>query len=313
MKHICVIINFEEEYKKKLEAVAKDCEITYHPTETDFLKTNIILGNPPVRLLDKMKNLEWIQASSAGTEAYTHAVPKHVLFTNMTGAFGLAISEHMVAAVTMLCKKLHLYRDNQLKREWLDRGTVKQIEGSTVLVIGMGNIGGNFAKRMKGLGCYIIGVRRAGLDKPDYADEVYTVARLDNLLPRADIIGVALPGTSETAGLLSRERINKIKNGAVIVNVGRGSAIDTEALCDALESKQLWGAALDVTDPEPLPPSHKLWRIENALITPHISGFYHLRKTYENSVEICIENTRRFLSGEPLMSVVDFETGYRKL
>jgi len=313
VKHICVIIDFEDDYKIRLEQVAHGCEIVYKPSEEDLLRANIILGNPPVRLLDKMSNLEWIQSSSAGTEAITNAVPEGVILTNMTGAFGLAISEHMVAAVTMLCKKLHLYRDNQLNCNWFDKGNVKQIEGSTVLVVGLGNIGGNFAKRMKGLGCYIIGVRRTGTDKPEYVDELYTVEHLDDLLLRADIIGLAMPGTSDTAGLFSRERINKIKDGAVIVNVGRGSAIDTEALCDALESGKLWGAALDVTDPEPLPANHRLWKIENALITPHISGFYHLRKTYENSIDICIENVRRYLNGEPLMNVVDFETGYRRL
>lgn len=278
-------------------------------------KANIVLGNPPVDMLEQMPDLEWIQLSMAGTEPYsrTGVLRDGIILTNATGAFGLAISEHMVAAVTMLYKKLHLYRDNQLQSKWLDRGSVKQIEGSTVLVVGLGDIGSNFAKRMKALGCNIIGIRRTGTDKPEYVDELYLFDKLDDVLPRADVVALSLPNTPQTAGLFSRERIGNMKDDSLIINVGRGNAIDTEALCDMLENGKLYGAALDVTDPEPLPENHRLWKLENVLITPHISGYYHLRKTYTNIIDICIKNTHRYLNGEKLINIVDFQTGYRKL
>ena len=317
MKYISVIVPFEDEFKAKLAEItsAYDCKITYGADKEMLAKANIVLGNPPHDMLDKMPDLEWIQLSMAGTEPYSRpgVLRGGVMLTNVTGAFGLAISEHMVAAVTMLFKKLHLYRDNQLQGKWLDRGAVKQIEGATVLVVGLGDIGCNFAKRMKALGCTTIGIRRAGTDKPDYVDELYLFDKLDDVLPRADIVAMALPNTPQTAGMFSRERIAIMKDEATVVNVGRGTAIDTEALCDALESGKLYAAALDVTDPEPLPSDHRLWKIENALITPHISGFFHLRRTYENIIGICTENTRRFLNGEELMNIIDFRTGYRKL
>ena len=116
----------------------------------------------------------------------------------------------------------------------------------------------------------------------------------------------------ETTGLSPiNDRIEKIKKDAVLINVGRGSAIDTEALCDALENGHLRGAALDVTDPEPLPPHHRLWRLPNAIITPHISGGYTVMKTYDRIIEICLKNFSRFLNGEELFNLVDFKTGYR--
>ena len=317
MKFISVIVPFEDEFKTQLAEItsAYDCKITYGADRDMLAKANIVLGNPPADMVDKMPDLEWIQLSMAGTEPYSRpgVLRDGVMLTNVTGAFGLAISEHMVAAVTMLFKKLHLYRDNQLQSKWLDRGAVKQIEGSTVLVVGLGDIGSNFAKRMKALGCYTIGIRRAGTDKPDYVDELYLFDKLDDVLPRADVVALALPNTPQTAGMFSAERIAVMKDETTIVNVGRGTAIDTEALCNALESGKLYAAALDVTNPEPLPSDHRLWKIENAFITPHISGFFHLRKTYENIIGICLENTRRFLDGGELMNIIDFRTGYRKL
>jgi Phosphoglycerate dehydrogenase and related dehydrogenases len=316
MKYISVIVPFEDEFKTQLaEITGSDYTITYGADRDMLAKANIVLGNPPVDMLDKMPNLEWIQLSMAGTDAYSRpgVLRDGIILTNVTGAFGLAISEHMVAAVTMLFKKLHLYRDNQSQAKWLDRGAVKQIEGSTVLVVGLGDIGGNFAKRMKGLGCTTIGIRRTGTDKPNYVDELYLFDKLDEVLPRADIVALALPNTPQTAGMFSRERIAHMKDDSTIINVGRGSAIDTEALCDALESGKLYAAALDVTNPEPLPSDHRLWKIENVLITPHISGFFHLRKTYENIIGISIENTKRYINGEDLLNIIDFQTGYRKL
>ncbi|MBQ2915755.1 MAG: D-2-hydroxyacid dehydrogenase [Clostridia bacterium] len=315
---IVILLPLEEYAIKKIEELTKDrCEIIYKSVETvateDIFDADAILGNLPPKLLKDAKKLKWLQSSMAGTDAYLGGVlPEGVKLTNVTGAFGLAISEHMVATVFTLYKKLHLYRDNQNKSQWLDRGTVKQIEGSTVLTVGLGDIGGNFAKKMKALGAYTIGVRRKDISKPDYIDELVLQNDLDKVLPRADIVALALPNTAETKGLFNRERIYNMKDGATLINVGRGNAVDTEALCDALDDGKLYAASLDVTDPEPLPSDHRMWKIENALITPHISGFFHLRKTYENIVDIFIENLSRFLDGKELENIIDMDTGYRK-
>lgn len=284
-------------------------------TQEDVDWAQVILGNVPAAMLHGSPALEWLQTNSAGVEAYIRpgVLAGDTLLTNATGAYGLAIAEHMLGMLLELFKKLELYRDAQKSGAWQSQGAVKAVYGSTVLVLGMGDIGGEFAARCKALGAKVIGVRRSPRPCPEYADEVHLLEDLDSLLPQADVVAVTLPGTDATRGLMSRERLAKMKEGAVLLNVGRGFIVDTEALCDALERGHLSGAGVDVTDPEPLPPTHRLWNIPTAVVTPHISGFYHLRETHERIVGIFLENLRRFQAGEPLRNLVDFATGYRKL
>lgn len=284
-------------------------------TQEDVDWAQVILGNVPAAMLHGSPALEWLQTNSAGVEAYIQpgVLAGDTLLTNATGAYGLAIAEHMLGMLLELFKKLELYRDAQKSGAWQSQGAVKAVYGSTVLVLGMGDIGGEFAARCKALGAKVIGVRRSPRPCPEYADEVHLLEDLDSLLPQADVVAVTLPGTDATRGLMSRERLAKMKEGAVLLNVGRGFIVDTEALCDALERGHLSGAGVDVTDPEPLPPIHRLWNIPTAVVTPHISGFYHLRETHERIVGIFLENLRHFQAGEPLRNLVDFATGYRKL
>lgn len=284
-------------------------------TQEDVDWAQVILGNVPATMLHGSPALEWLQTNSAGVEAYIQpgVLAGDTLLTNATGAYGLAIAEHMLGMLLELFKKLELYRDAQKSGAWQSQGAVKAVYGSTVLVLGMGDIGGEFAARCKALGAKVIGVRRSPRPCPEYADEVHLLEDLDSLLPQADVAAVTLPGTDATRGLMSRERLAKMKEGAVLLNVGRGFIVDTEALCDALERGHLSGAGVDVTDPEPLPPTHRLWNIPTAVVTPHISGFYHLRETHERIVGIFLENLRHFQAGEPLRNLVDFATGYRKL
>lgn len=284
-------------------------------TQEDVDWAQVILGNVPAAMLHGSPALEWLQTNSAGVEPYIQpgVLAGDTLLTNATGAYGLAIAEHMLGMLLELFKKLELYRDAQKSGAWQSQGAVKAVYGSTVLVLGMGDIGGEFAARCKALGAKVIGVRRSPRPCPEYADEVHLLEDLDSLLPQADVVAITLPGTDATRGLMSRERLAKMKEGSVLLNVGRGFIVDTEALCDALERGHLSGAGVDVTDPEPLPPTHRLWNIPTAVVTPHISGFYHLRETHERIVGIFLENLRHFQAGEPLRNLVDFATGYRKL
>jgi phosphoglycerate dehydrogenase-like enzyme len=166
---------------------------------------------------------------------------------------------------------------------------------------------------MKVLGAYVIGIRRTVQPKPDCVDELYLSDKLDELLPRADIVAMILPGVASTAGIIGRAQLAAMKDGAVIINGGRGSAIDTDALCDALESGHLGGAGLDVTMPEPLPSGHRLWKLENAVITPHVAGGRNMPETADHIMKLNLENAARFLKGETLESLVDIKTGYRRV
>jgi phosphoglycerate dehydrogenase-like enzyme len=272
----------------------------------------VILGNPDISFTRRCPRLRWIQLQSAGTDGYVNGeLDDSILLTNATGGYGHSVSEHMVAQTLMLYKKLHLYRDEQNKGCWRTRGMVKSVQDAVVLVVGMGDIGGEYARRMKVLGAYIIGLRRTPQPKPDFADEQFLAEQLDDVLPRADIVALVLPGVKATIGIISRARIDNMKQGAIIINAGRGSAIDIPALCDALETGHLDGAALDVTDPEPLPAGHRLWHLENALITPHVAGGRNMKETAGYIMELNLENAGRFMRGKPLKNLVDMQTGYR--
>lgn len=312
---VVVLPPVDDGHKKILQAACEDAQFVYRNsqsvTEEDVRDADVIFGKIPFELLEKTENLKLLQLSAAGTDGYITTLPEGAVLANVTGAFGLAISEHMIGVTLMIMKRLHQYRDNQTRHEWLDMGNVNSIEGSTVLVLGMGDIGGSYAKKMKALGAYIIGVRRADLRKPDYADEIYLTSETDKLLPRADIVAMAMPAMKETYKFMDEKRLALLKDGAILINVGRGNAIDTEALANECESGRI-SAALDVTDPEPLPGDHRLWGMENVVITPHISGFFHLKKTLDMQVEIAAYNIKALAEGKEFRNLVDMETGYLK-
>lgn len=314
---ILVVIPLNEDEKERLASKMPEAECIFVTSEeiTDELvkSADIIIGNVPPQYIKGSKKLKWLQLNSAGTNGYCDpgVLPEGAYLTNATGAYGLAISEHMLGVLLEIKKKLNLYYMNQQKHEWKDEGSVTSIEGSTTLVVGLGDIGGDFARKMKALGSYTIGVKRTKGQKPDYIDELFTMEALDELLPRADIVALSLPETKDTYHLFNKDRFNLMKKNAVILNVGRGSAICTEDLCDALESGIISGAGLDVTDPEPLPANHRLWDAPGAIITPHISGFFHLTETLRRIVNISIENLEHLKKQEPLENIVDFKTGYR--
>ena len=160
-----------------------------------------------------------------------------------------------------------------------------------------------FAKRVKALGAYTIGIKRDISNKPECIDEIYTLDKLDELIPRADVIALTVPNNPDTYKLMNEKRIYLMKQGAVLLNVGRGVLVDTDALNKALSEGRIM-AGLDVTDPEPLPDSHPLWKQENCIITPHISGFFYLPKTLEYIVEIALDNMARYAEGKQLNNII---------
>lgn len=315
-KSILVLIPVSENHKRLLEGKAPSASFTYADnnsiTVDQVQNANIIIGNPPIDMLKGSKKLELLQLQSAGVGGFAekNVLPEGTVLINATGAYGLAISEYMLGVLLEIYKKLYLYRDNQMESNWSYQGSVKSIFNSTALIIGAGDIGGEFAGRLKALGAYTIGIRRVDANKPDYLDELHFMDELDTLLPRADIVAMSLPETRQTIKIINSKTLKLMKHDAVLINVGRGSAVDTDALCDALESGQLLGAALDVTEPEPLPKEHRLWKIRNAVITPHVSGGFSLQETHERIVRICADNVEAFLEGRTPSNIIDLSAGY---
>lgn len=314
---ILVVIPLNEKEKERLQSKMPEAEYIFicakEITEELVKSADIIIGNVPPQYIKGSKKLKWLQLNSAGTDGYCDdgVIPEGAYLTNATGAYGLAISEHMLGLVLEIKKKLNLYYRNQIEHMWKDEGNVTSIEGSITLVVGLGDIGGDFARKMKALGSYTIGIKRTAGQKPEYLDELYTMEALNTLLPKADIVALSLPGTKDTYHLFNKDKFNLMKKNAIIINVGRGNCICTEDLCDALENGIISGAGLDVTEPEPLPADHRLWDVPGVVITPHVSGFFHLPETLRRIVNISIENLEHFNNKEPLKNIVDFNTGYR--
>ncbi|MCL2592608.1 MAG: D-2-hydroxyacid dehydrogenase [Defluviitaleaceae bacterium] len=314
IKNVLVTIDLNELQKKEIENIMPNANFTYKRTNDVLAEeaqlANIILGNVAPSLIEGSTNLKWLQLYTAGSERFHSTIPKDAILTNAVGSYGLGISEYLIGYTLMLMKKLHLYRDNQNKALWRSEGEILSIQGSKTLIIGLGDIGSEFGKRMKALSSYVIGVKRTMTEKPDYVDELYTSEDVDKLLPEADIIALAVPDTQNTKHIISKERLEKLKETAIILNVGRGSAIDTEALCDAVLEGKVLGAALDVTHVEPLPSDHRAWSVENIVITPHISGGFNLKYTRDKAASIIVENFKAYANGEKLQNVVNLEIGY---
>ncbi|MDR2898704.1 MAG: D-2-hydroxyacid dehydrogenase [Clostridiales bacterium] len=316
-KNVLVLFEMDENERKRLESIKPDANYVYSSqndaSQEMIDQAHVILGSAKTEMITKAKNLKWLQMGSAGSDHFQKkgAFPENAVLTNATGGYGLAISEHLMGMLLMIMKKFDIYRDNQKEHVWKDEGHVFSIYGSTVVVIGLGNLGGEFARLAKALGAKVIGVKRTITDKPDYVDELYTTEDLDKVLPRADVVSLTMPQTGETTNMLNKERIALLKESAIVLNCGRGTAIDTDALVKALMERKIFGAGLDVTDPEPLPKDHKLWDCPHTFITPHISGGHnHLPETYKRILEICFKNYEAYVNDKPLKNMVDFNRGY---
>lgn len=301
-----------------LKEAAPECEFILcdksHPATLEQLeRATVIFGNVSPEELKQAKNLKWIQTHSAGVDPYCKPgiLAEGAIITNATGAYGMPISEYMVGTVLAFYKNLLKYKVRQPQAIWSNVGHIKYVENTKVLCIGLGDIGSNFAKRMKKLGAYTMGIKRTTANKPDYMDELYTSEQLKDILPKADIVALSLPRTSDTIHLINKEMLELMKDDALIINVGRGEAIDTEALVECLRSGKLMGAALDVFEQEPLPSDHLLWQMENVLITPHVSGGNYDKETGDIVFHLTYNNFKRYFNDEPLENIVDLTTGYK--
>lgn len=297
---------FSAENLELIKKAADGCEI--YSGNVPVPGTEIIIGQPAA----DMSGVKLMQSTNAGVEKLMNAdIPENVVTTNATGAFGEVISEYIIGGVIALCRGLFRYREQQLRREWHDISSGTMLCGRNALILGCGDIGASTAEKLRTFGMNVTGIRRSPAPTHGF-DRVFGMDMVDDLLPETDLLVCCLPHTTETAGLLSEKRLSLLKEGSLLVNVGRGSLIDESALTDALKSGKLSGAVLDVFSQEPLPEASPLWDMENVLITPHISGpsFGHFPEVERRIAEICADNISRFLSGKPLINVIDRSKGY---
>lgn len=311
MKQILNLLDLTPEEREAFCAAASGYVQRFIPcgvglTAEDCARAQVILGNPPAALLQGCTALRWLQTRSAGADAYNRpdVLPPGAMLTTASGAYGHSVSEHMFAMLLALMKRLPDYRDQQHSGQWRDLGPVQTLEGARVLVIGTGDLGASFAKLCKALGAHTAGVRREAAKSAEGIDRMYSFEHLDGLLPQADAVALMLPGTPQTAGLFDRARLLRMKPSAILLNGGRGNVLDCMALAKVLGEGHLWGAGLDVTDPEPLPSDHPLWKQPRVLITPHTAGGNHLSDTQRRVAAIALENLKRYIAGSSLKNRV---------
>lgn len=309
-----------EDNKAQMRKTAEECgfSIEFFDTSEEgdgkVSDAEVFYGSAP-ELLPQMPDLKWCHSAYAGAGHLikTGKFDKDgVILTNSSGAYGLTIGEHIIMVSLMLMRQMPEYNKVMSSHGWMQELPIRSIAGSHVAIIGTGDIGKNTAARFRVMGASkLIGFNRSGRDV-DIFDEVYKLENFDEIIPNEDIdiLVLCVPGTSSSEGILSKERIDKLSAATYVVNVGRGSAIDQDALVSALNEGRLAGAALDVTKPEPLPADHPLWTARNCIITPHISGDMGLPYTVDKTIEFFCENLRRYTRGEELIKVVNVKEGY---
>lgn len=270
-----------------------------------FIGDMLYVGKTLEAVQTSAKKLKWMQILTAGYDnAKKFGVPAGVQVTNVGDALAPAVGLHAVSLLLTLQRQVPLSLENQKKHGWDRRAAAKAVVpfGQTCAVLGFGHIGREIARIMRALGAHVIGVSRAGA--PDSgADEMQPVAKLDDVLKRADSIMISLPLDDATRHLINARTLALCKKNAIIVNIARGGIIDQIALTQALKNGVIAGAGIDVTDPEPLPPEHPLWDAPNLYLTPHLAGAAGTVTT-ERIASAAANNLQRFQRGEGLKNVV---------
>ena len=278
----------------------------------------IIGFNPEIcsaKIIDNAKQLRWIASLAAGVENCM-AVPgvrgRNLLLTNMRGVDAAVIAEHAVALTMALAHGLDVFAVDTSKGTWnVQHGAttpIQTLDGKTLLVVGLGGIGTEVARRAYGLGMKVVATRDNNRDKPDFVSYVGLPDELLTLAKTADVIVNSVPLTPQTTGMYDSKFFAVLKPTAYFINVARGGSAVTADLTAALNEHRIAGAGLDVVDPEPLPPDNPLWRAPHVLITPHISSRSDLPS--ETRWTLAAENLRRYANGEKMLSVVDLAKGY---
>ncbi len=298
-----------------------EMEVAHAPTFTELPPelpdTDIFVG---AFLLPKQlqiaKKLKWIHSTSAGVGqlAYPELVASGIVVTNASGVFSIPMAEHTIGLLLAMARNFPDTVRQQDQKIWSQQTLwdkpqhLTELNGTTLVIVGFGSIGREIAQRASALAMKVIGVTRSGKGDTTSAQKIVSVKKLDDVLPEADYVVLAAPETRETKRLFDSARIARMKRGARIINLARGTLLDDSALVRALESGQLGGAAIDVTEPEPLPAKSPLWTAPNLFITPHTSAIS--KRLWQRETDLLVQLLERWFDGRELFNRVDLTEGY---
>ncbi len=300
----------------QIQDAAPELEVVYHPASTataaHMAHTRVLFGCPNINLLHEAPHLMWHHLPNAGIGDYNRAdlyVNPHVQVTNARGVYGEPIAEHVVAQVFALARCMPLYARQQFGQVWQrDDEACVSVRGSTVAVFGLGDLGSHVAQSLHALGAEVLGVRRTLIDKPKCVRALYDLRSMKQVTAVADFVICCLPLTPATTRLFDEEVFAGMHPRSFFINVGRGAIVDTTALVRALSVEWIAGAALDVTDPEPLPKGHPLWTLSNVIITPHASAVAN--DIQERKLSQFLELLALFQAGRRMKNLISFLHGY---
>lgn len=284
----------------------------------EIVDTEIMLGDSlRAEHFDAAQKLRWIHSPAAAVHQFMFPalVNSDVVLTNAREVHGPGVAEHVMALILSIAKRIpesvhfqqkHIWGQDKL---WNGGDCPLDIAGATLGLVGFGSIGRNVARHAHSMGMRVIVVREhPAADRAEFVDEELPSSRLENMLARSDYVVLSPPLTTSTRGMIGTAQLSRMKNTAYLINVGRGPLIVESALIDALRARKIGGAALDVFDQEPLPPDSPLWDLDNLLITPHTAGMAH--NLWERHYALFSENMRRYVSGQPLLGLVNKRSGY---
>ena len=261
---------------------------------------------PPVELYARAERLRWLQAMGAGVDwALVPELPKRVTVTRSPGVFGPWMAEYVLAWCLWVTQHVAAYREAQARSEWIQHHPPERLAGKTMAIVGLGDIGRTVARAARQVGLRVIGVTRSG-GPVSGVERVYRSRNLRRALAAADFVVLVVPLNTTTRGMIGAAELTAMRPTAWLINIGRGALIDESALVQALQRRTIAGAVLDVFTTEPLPPEHPLWNLDNAVITPHISG----PNLPEEIAPVFNDNLARYLARRPLRHVVNRRRGY---
>jgi len=317
LNRVVVMVQTDEGRQQRLHREFPDIKFVF--TDSDHIADEIagaqaLLGWSKLDgLLDHADELVWVQNVGAGVEQIVSDDfrGRDLILTNGSGIMAPNIAEHVIGLMLALARRFPALFEAQRQQRWkgnVDSSSVTELGGQTALLVGVGEIGHQVASRLTALDMTVLGVRRSAGDPPEHFEDVGSFDDLPYLVERADHVISSVPHTPETIGIFNADLFGRFKHGARFYNVGRGTSVVQPDLIAALESGQLSGAGLDVTDPEPLPEGDPLWTAPNVIITAHTSGA--TPRFQDRLFDLFTDNLRRYIDGEELRNVVDQERGY---
>ncbi len=309
-----VVTGMPPESIRDFQSVSPDVQVV--SAERDELLKQIvdadaIFGTINPQLFHAAHKLKWVQIYSAGVETYRFPdfIHSDVILTNCKIIQGPEIADHALALLLALTRDLRPIIPNLPKEEWAkERYHPLELRGKTAVIIGVGGIGQQIAQRASAFGMKIIGVDPKDIPLNPYVSKMVYPDKLNSVLPQADVVFISAPHTPQSEGMMGAAQFELMKKGSFFIAVSRGKLYDTNALVKALDERRLAGAGMDVTNPEPLPKGHPLWKFDNVIITPHIAG--QSDGINERRMDLIKENIARFVKGEPMLNVVDKVKGY---